>query len=84
MTTKQKPSPKQVHVLRKAGGGMVVVRKANGELVATGSMADPAMAARMAAMRAELTKSPETSVAFLQKVGVLNKSGKLSRNYGGR
>ncbi len=64
-------------------GGGRLVRMADGRYVVAQSMSDPAMADRVAAMRAEFTKSPEASAAFLQRVGILNKKGKLSRNYGG-
>ena len=60
-----------------------VFRMASGARVTSYSLADPEMAARVAAFKAEITASPEAAGKFLTKVGILNRSGKLSRNFGG-
>ena len=48
------------------------------------SLADPEAADDLAAFRAEIYKSPETARAFLHQVGILTRTGRLSRRYGGR
>jgi hypothetical protein len=65
------------------GSGMWIVRDASGRMVERRSLADPEVAARIAEMRAQITSSPEESVKFLKQVGVLNRSGKLAKKFGG-
>lgn len=60
-----------------------VSRTASGRRVGNLSLADPEMTNRVEALKARLTGSPEDSIKFLKKVGIINRSGKLSKNFGG-
>ena len=60
-----------------------VVRMASGARVASYSLADPEVADRVKAMKARLLADKATSIKFLKKVGILNRSGKLHKNFGG-
>lgn len=60
-----------------------LVRTANGRFVLSHSLADPEAQKALAAFRLRVTASPEASKTFLKGVGILNKSGKLSRKFGG-
>jgi hypothetical protein len=59
------------------------MRTAKAGRIVSYSLADPAVASRVADMREQLTSSPEQSVQFLKRVGVLNRSGKLAKTFGG-
>lgn len=60
-----------------------MARMASGARVAAYTLNDPEVAERMNALHARLTGSKEESIAFLKKVGIINRSGKLSKNFGG-
>jgi hypothetical protein len=60
-----------------------VTRMASGARVMNYTLADPEMQPRIQALSKRLTGSKEESVKFLKKVGILNRSGKLSKNFGG-
>jgi hypothetical protein len=60
-----------------------VVRMASGARVVNYTLADPEVAVRMNALHTRLTGSKEDAVGFLKKVGIINRSGKLSKNFGG-
>jgi len=60
-----------------------VVRMASGARVVSYSLADPEVADRVEAMKAHLLADKATSIKFLKKVGILNRSGKLHKNFGG-
>lgn len=60
-----------------------MVRNASGELMVARSLADPESAQLMSDLRQRLTSSPAESVKFLKHVGVLNRSGKLAKKFGG-
>jgi hypothetical protein len=46
-------------------------------------MSDPEVADRVRAYRAQIAESSQTAGAFLQRVGILTKTGKLSKKFGG-
>ncbi len=58
--------------IRAAGAGRVV------------RLSDPDVKPRLKKTVAEITSSKEKSIEFLQQIGMLTSSGKLSRKYGGR
>ena len=60
-----------------------VVRMASGARVVNYTLADPEVAERVQALHARLTGSKEEAIGFLKKVGIINRSGKLSKNFGG-
>lgn len=60
-----------------------IVRMACGARVASYSLADPEVADRVQAMKARLVADKAASVRFLKKVGILNRCGKLHKNFGG-
>lgn len=47
------------------------------------TLSDPDVAARLEAFLVQTETTPGGSVKFLKKVGILNRSGKLSKNFGG-
>lgn len=59
------------------------VRMASGQRVVSYTLADPEVEERVTALSDRLADSKDESVKFLKKVGILNRSGKLSRNFGG-
>lgn len=73
MTTTQKPTAATRSFTRSAKAGRIQ----------SYSLSDPAVAGRVADMRAQLASSPEQSLQFLKKVGVLTRSGKLAKTFGG-
>ena len=68
---------------KRTTGAVMAFHSANGYRVKSYSLADPAVADRVAALREKITSSQTESLRFLKQVGVINKSGKLSRNFGG-
>ncbi|WP_310613272.1 hypothetical protein [Limnohabitans sp.] len=60
-----------------------VVRTASGQFITSHRMSDPEVADLVRAYRAEIGASSQTASAFLQKVGILTKTGKLSKKFGG-
>jgi len=56
----------------------------SGQFIESISLADPAAAADVAAFRKKITQSPETARQWLNQVGILTPTGKLSRRYGGK
>jgi hypothetical protein len=69
-----KPKPAPLHVVHSASGQVMMARTLN----------DPALADTLAEVIAEMTSSKEASVVALKRIGILNRSGKLSKNFGGR
>lgn len=61
-----------------------VVMTAGGRSVTAYTLADPEVAQRIEALTARLAKDQASSLAALKKIGILNRSGKLSKNFGGR
>ena len=59
------------------------VRMASGLRVMNYSLTDPAVADVAAAFRLRLEQSPELRIKLLKKAGILNRSGKTSKNFGG-
>lgn len=47
------------------------------------SLTDPKLKPQVDQLRRELSSSPEKAREFLQKAGILNKSGNLKKNFGG-
>jgi predicted deacylase len=60
-----------------------LVRTASGDYVVYRTLADPEMKETMDAYRKKVTRSKASAQAFLKEIGILNKSGKLARSYGG-
>ena len=60
-----------------------LVRTASGQVTLSYSMSDPEVADRVRAYRAQIGSSSQTASAFLQRVGILTKTGKLSKRFGG-
>jgi hypothetical protein len=60
-----------------------VVRTASGQFITSHRMSDPEVADLVRAYRAEIGASSQTASVFLQKVGILTKTGKLSKKFGG-
>jgi hypothetical protein len=65
------------------GGAAPTVRLATGMRVISYSLADPEMAQRLAALQSRLQASPDAGTKLLKDVGILNRSGKLSKKFGG-
>lgn len=74
------PAEPMVHVVPLGGQ---LVRMASGERVLSYRLTDPAVADRVATYRAKILSSPEQATKFLKQVGTLNRSGKLSKKFGG-
>lgn len=68
---------------KRAHTGGHMVRMADGRRVMSYSLADPEMADRVQALMNKLGGSKEESIKLLKKAGILNRSGKLSKNFGG-
>lgn len=47
------------------------------------SLADPKMKPQVEQLRRQLSSSPDKAREFLQKAGILNRSGNLKKNFGG-
>lgn len=60
-----------------------VVRMSSGQRVVSYSLADPEVADSIAALKARLAGSEQESIKLLKAAGILNRSGKLSKNFGG-
>jgi hypothetical protein len=60
-----------------------LVRTASGQVTLSYSMSDPEVADRVRAYRAQIGASSQTASVFLQRVGILTKTGKLSKRFGG-
>lgn len=60
-----------------------LVRNAMGGRVMVVSLADPQMRARVNALQARVTVDSATSKRFLNSVGIMNRSGKTAKNFGG-
>ena len=73
MTTAEKMGTRQAPVFRAA----------NGQRVASFTLADPEVADRVNAFTTRVAGSKEDSIKVLKKVGIINRSGKLSKNFGG-
>jgi hypothetical protein len=58
-----------------------LVRAASGQFMVARSLADPAVAEQVAAVHAQITSSKAEAVKFLKQVGVLNRSGKLAKEF---
>jgi hypothetical protein len=59
------------------------VRNAVGGRVMAVSLADPQIQIRVSALEARVTLDSASSKKFLKSVGIMNKSGKTSKNFGG-
>jgi|GEM_PF-2565860 len=68
---------------RTAAANAALVRTASGRFTMAHSLADPALKDQLEAFRRKNADTPEASKKFLQHVGILNKSGNLSRKFGG-
>ena len=60
-----------------------MVSMASGKRVESMSLADPELAAAVAALTREVARDRASSVKFLKSVGIMNRSGKTSKNFGG-
>lgn len=67
---------------RHSGQGKLV-RTASGQVTTSYRMSDPEVADRVCAYRAQIAESSQTASAFLQRVGILTKTGTLSKKFGG-
>lgn len=47
------------------------------------SLADPKMKSQVDQLRRDLSSSPDKAREFLQKAGIVNKSGNLKKSFGG-
>lgn len=59
------------------------VQSASGGRVAAMSLADPQFRARVSALQARVTVDSASSKAFLKSVGIMNRSGKTAKSFGG-
>lgn len=59
------------------------VRMATGKRMVSYSLADPEMTQRVEALQTRLRASPAAGTKLLKDVGILNRSGKLSKKFGG-
>lgn len=69
--------------IRSRSDNRPMVRSATGGRVVNYTLADPEVAVRMHALHERITGSKENAVGFLKKVGIMNRSGKTSKNFGG-
>lgn len=60
-----------------------VVRNAMGGRVMAVSLADPQLRERVAALQARVTVDSASSKRFLKSVGIMNRSGKTAKSFGG-
>jgi len=63
--------------------GTWVVQSASGGRVVAVSLADPQFRVLVSALQARVTEDSASSKAFLKSVGIMNKSGKTARSFGG-
>ena len=60
-----------------------VYRAPNVKRMASYTLTDPEVSAKLVALEMALIGSKEESIKFLKKVGIINRSGKLAKNFGG-
>ena len=62
---------------------VMVAQSLRGNWAKSYSLADSAVAGRVAALREKINSSPAEAIKFLKLVGVLNRAGKLAKKFGG-
>jgi hypothetical protein len=60
-----------------------IVRTASGERVMAMYLDAPELAAELDTLRQEVTRDKASAKRFLISVGIMNRSGKTSKNFGG-
>lgn len=80
---RSRPFASHQHSTAELAPGGQVVRNAGGHYMVTRSLADPEVADLLATMQSDLSQSPKRSTELLQRAGVLDANGRVTKLFGG-